>query len=397
MITIQDPARRVPRFALFNLGFRPFFLLAGLYSPIAILLWVGVFVYGWSLPRMPFLPIYWHAHEMIFGYGMAVVAGFLLTAVRNWTGLPTAQGAPLAGLTLLWLAARSAGWMTHSVAVPMTFDLAFDVLFIVAVTLPIMRTRQKQQAGIVAKLVLLALANLAFWLGIAGVLRHGVEWGLYSGVYLLVALMFNMARRVLPFFIERGVGYPVQLTNHAWIDRSNLYLFLAFWIADVFVQLPLLTSLLALLLCVVHSIRLAGWHTRGIWSKPLLWVLYLGYAIVTAGFLLKAVTPMLSLSPTLALHAIALGGVGIMTVGMMARVSLGHTGRNIQQPPERLTMVFTLLVLAVVFRVVLPVIISAHYLLWLAMAQVAWIVAFLLFVRIYAPILVQARVDGQPG
>ncbi|MHB1233906.1 MAG: NnrS family protein [Burkholderiales bacterium] len=398
LLSIQNASRQPSGFALFNLGFRPFFLLGALFSFLAILWWGGIFVYGWSAPRLPFAPVYWHAHEMIFGYGMAVVAGFLLTAVRNWTNMPTLHGWPLAALALLWLAARLAGIVMPDHVLPMALlDGLFNVSLIAAIAWPVVRAKQKQQISVISKVTLLFLANGLFYLGVMGVLEQGIAWGLYSGVYLLVSLIFLMARRVLPFFIERGVGYPVQLKNRAWIDHASLYGFLLFWIADVFWRNVAVAAWLAALLFVIHAIRLMDWHTQGIWRKPLLWVLFAGYGCATFGFLLKALTPVLGLSPFLAIHAFAVGGIGIMTVGMMARVALGHTGRDIQQPSRLLTPVFIFLLAAFFARVLLPMMAPAHYLLWVGAAQAAWLSAFALFVWVYAPMLVQPRVDGLPG
>ncbi len=395
---IKNPAQPVPQFALFNLGFRPFFLLAGVHALISIFIWGGIYIYGWPAPRLPFTPMQWHAHEMIFGYGMAVAAGFLLTAVRNWTHIQTPQGYALAGLASLWLAARLAGWIYPEQVLPMLLlDLMFDGWLIVAIFMPILRARQYKNIGIASKLVLLMLANLCFYLGVSGVLEQGIVWGLYSGLYFLLALIFTMARRVMPFFIERGVGYPVILTNHKWIDRSGLVVFLLFWITDVFWRNVPATAVLAALLFAIHAIRLAGWHTQGIWKKPLLWVLYIGYGGATFGFLLKALIPFTSISPTLALHAFAVGGIGMITAGMMARIALGHTGRDIQQPSRLLAPSFVLLTAALVARVLLPIIAPTQYLLWLGVAQAAWLVAFALFIWVYAPILVKPRTDGQPG
>lgn len=395
---INNPAQPVPRFALFNLGFRPFFLLAGVFSLVSIFIWGNVYVYGWPVPRLPFSPMHWHAHEMIFGYGMAVVAGFLLTAVRNWTHIQTPRGLPLAGLATLWLAARVAGWMSPGHIVPMALsDLAFDVWLTVAIFRPILRAKQHDQIGIASKLVLLMLANLCFYLGVAGVLEQGIVWGLYSGLYVLLALVYTMARRVLPFFIERGVGYPVTLKNRAWLDRSGIYVFGLFLIADVFWRNVPATAVLAGLLFAIHTMRLVGWYTTGIWKKPLLWVLYVGYGGATFGFLLKALAPFSSLPPSLALHAFALGGIGMITAGMMARISLGHTGRDIQQHSWLLAPAFMSLFAAYVARVLLPMIAPVQYLSWLAMAQAAWLIAFALFVRVYTPILVKPRADGKPG
>ena len=395
---IDNQAPSVSPLALINLGFRPFFLLAGVSALILILIWGGIYVYGWTMPRLPFSPMQWHAHEMIFGYGMAVAAGFLLTAVRNWTHLTTLQGYPLAALATLWLAARVAGWASHGQILPMMmFDLLFDLWFVVAIFIPIMRAKQYDQIGIASKILLLTLCNLSFYLGISGVLEQGVVWGLYSGLYVLLALVFTMVRRVLPFFIERGVGYPVNMKNSKWIDRSGLYLFVLFVIADVFWRNAQASAALAALLFVIHTLRLAGWHTSGIWKKPLLWVLYVGYGGAVFGFLIKALAPFTSYSPTLAMHAYAVGGIGMITAGMMARISLGHTGRDIQQPSRLLTPIFMFLIAAYVARVLLPMTAPSHYLLWIGIAQAGWMIAFLLFVWVYAPILSKPRVDGKPG
>ncbi len=395
---IQDPAQPAAKFALFNLGFRPFFLLAGVYALVTISIWGGFFVYGWHLPALPFSPMHWHAHEMIFGYGMAVAAGFLLTAVGNWTRIPMPKGFPLAGLAALWLAARVGGWLMPGQILAMALpDVLFDLWLIVAVFTPILRAKQHQQIGIASKLVLLMLANLLFYLGVSGVLEQGVVWGLYSGLYVLLALVFSMARRVLPFFIEQGAGYPVKLKNRLWLDRAALYVFVLFLIADVFWRNVPATAALAGLLFIAHSLRLAGWHTRGIWKKPLLWVLYVGYIGATFGFLLKVIAPFLSVPPSLALHAFALGGIGMITAGMMSRISLAHTGRNLQQHSKLLPPIFILLFAAYLARVLLPLIAPAHYLLWIGLAQAAWLFAFAMFVWVYAPVLVKPRTDGMPG
>ena len=392
------PAQPLPSFALFNLGFRPFFLLAGLYALISIFIWGGVYIYGWPAPRLPFSTMHWHAHEMIFGYGLAVAAGFLLTAVRNWTRINTPKGFQLAGLATLWLAARAAGWIIPGQVLPMmVLDLGFDLWLIIVIFRPLLRAKQHNQLGIASKLVLLTLANLCFYLGVSGVLEHGILWGLYSGLYVLLALVYSMARRVLPMFIERGVGYPVKLRNRAWIDRSVIYVFVLFLIADVFWRNVPVTAALAGLLFAAHALRLAGWYTKGIWNKPLLWVIYMGYAGATSGFLLKALAPFTSLPPSLALHAFALGGIGMITAGMMARISLGHTGRDIQQHSRLLAPAFVSLCAAYVARVLLPVIAPEHYLLWLGIAQSAWMIAFALLAWVYAPVLVKPRADGMPG
>jgi uncharacterized protein involved in response to NO len=341
----------------------------------------------------------WHAHEMTFGYGMAVIAGFLLTAVKNWTGVQTLHGIPLLLLFLLWLTARLlllAGGTGVLVWAALA-DGLFNVLLVLALAWPVFKVRQFKQFGIVSKILLLTLANLLFYAGVLEIYPWGEQAGLYSGVYLIMALIFVMSRRVLPFFIERGVGQPVTLINRAWLDGASLFLFLAFWLADIIEPDSLLVAWLAGALCVLHATRLAGWYAPGIWRYPLLWVLYLAYAALVVGFALKVAVYVFGIAPFLPLHAFTYGGIGLFTLGMMARVTLGHTGRNILEPPVAAGWMFGLLVTGSVIRVVLPLLDVAHYVLWIGLSQVLWVIAFSLFLWVFLPMLIQPRTDGAFG
>jgi uncharacterized protein involved in response to NO len=220
---------------------------------------------------------------------------------------------------------------------------------------------------------------------------------LYSGVYLIIALVLTISRRVLPFFIEKGVGYPVELRNSKAVDIASMVLFLGFWIADLAWPNGLGVGLLAAGLFCLHLWRLLGWYTAGIWAKPLLWVLYLAYAAIIAGFALKLAACLSDISPSLALHTFAVGGIGLMSLGMMTRVALGHTGRNVFEPPPLLFWVFVLLCAALVARVVLPLLLQQHYALWIATSQWLWLSAFLIYFVCYFPILTRPRIDGQDG
>ena len=377
--------------AWLRLGFRPFFIAALAFGAIAMLLWLVEFSNYTSLPLVGLTGMAWHGHEMIYGYSMAVIAGFLLTAVRNWTGIDTLRGIPLMLLFLCWLG--DVTYLYYAAA----FDLLFNAGFLVAITIPVIRSRNRAQAPILLKVLLMAASNLLFYLGAGGVLESGITIGLFSGLYLVLALILMLSRRVLPFFIERGVGYAVQLVNRKWLDISSVVLFVAFWLVDVYRPDSLPVSLLAIVLLVLHAMRWVGWYTPGIWKKPLLWSLYLAYGAIIAGFALKAGVYFLNLSPYLALHAFAVGGVGLMTAGMMSRVALGHTGRDIMNPPSVLMPVFLLLLAALLARVALPMIDVAHYRLWVMVSQGLWIVAFSLLTLRYFPILIQPRIDGQDG
>ncbi|HED19816.1 MAG TPA: NnrS family protein, partial [Gammaproteobacteria bacterium] len=328
-----------------------------------MLIWFAVYSQGISLPLAGLTPVTWHAHEMIYGYSLAVVAGFLLTAVGNWTGRPMLSGWPLLLLFLCWLLARLsllAGGSTY-LLVAAIFDLLFLAGLILAITVPIVRARLWPNLTIVVKLILLLTGNLVFFLGAAGRLEHGVYWGLYSGLYLVLALIFMLSRRVLPFFIENGVGYPVKLRNSKWVDIISLVLFTGFWIAELVQPNGLTVAVLAVSLFILHLWRWLGWYTAGIWKKPLLWSLYLAYAAIIAGFALKAAVYVVGISPYPGLHAFAVGGVGMMTLGMMARIALGHTGRSVFEPPPGLGWMFMVLGAAALVRVVLPLLDAAHY------------------------------------
>ena len=395
---IADPS--TPRgSAWLRLGFRPFFLAAGGYAVISMLIWYAAYVHGWSFPFAGLAPVTWHGHEMIYGYSLAVVAGFLLTAVRNWTGIPTLSGMPLFLLFLFWLLARlfillgGSGFLVATAS----FDLLFLAVLSAAIAVPIVRARQWHNIAIVGKIVLLLASNLVFFLGVAGKLEQGVYWGLYSGLYIIIALIFTLSRRVLPSFIEKGVGYPVELRNSKRVDIASLALFVGFWIADMVRPNSVGVAVFAASLFFLHLWRLLGWYTAGIWKKPLLWVLYLAYAATIAGFALKAAAYFNGISPYLGLHAFAVGGVGLMTLGMMTRVSLGHTGRNVFEPPRLLFWVFILLFAALITRVALPMLFQQHYGAWVALSQWLWLSAFLIYLIGYFPILSQPRVDGQDG
>ena len=364
-----------------------------------MLVWFTAYAGGQSLPFAGLGAVSWHGHEMIFGYGMAVVTGFLLTAVRNWTGIPTLRGAPLLALLVFWLLARVLLLLGDArlLAAAASFDLLFGALLVAAIGVPIVRKRLWSNLAIVGKIVLLVVSNLVFYLGVAGTLEQGVYWGLYSGLYLLVALIFTLSRRVLPFFIERAVDAKIQLYNNKWVDIASLVLFVAFWIAELVRPNGPAVAALAGLLFVLHLVRLLGWYNVGIWSRPLLWILYLAYAAMVAGFALKTGVYLFGLSPFLALHAFAVGGIGMMTLGMMTRVALGHTGRDVFDPPPVLELVFALLLAASLVRVVLPLLAEAHYVVWVGLSQWLWIGAFLVYFLVYFPILTRPRIDGQDG
>jgi len=401
MLTINNE-KQVPvehGLALFRLGFRPFFMVAALLAIIGMVIWMAELVFNMRLLPATVPPIYWHAHEMIYGYALAVIAGFLLTAVRNWSNVQTLHGWPLQLLLLLWVLARIAALLPGQAA--MVAAVVLDNLFIlylsVALTMPVVQAKLWKNMGVISKLYFFLIGNVIYGLGLFGLFHDGQRIGLFIGLYMILSLILVLSRRVMPMFIERGVGYAVTLKNHFPIDIACFLLFLIFAVTDIFFDNRAVVAYLAAALCVLHSIRLWGWYTRGIWKKPLLWVLYLAYAWMILGFGLKFASFLFGISPSLAIHAFTVGGIGMMTLGMMSRISLGHTGRDISQPPTGVGLMFSMLCAGAVIRVMFPLLSADHYQLWIGLSQGLWILAFAMFLHRYASILIRPRIDGRPG
>ncbi len=402
MITIKnsETQQSMGSYALFRLGFRPLFLLAGLFAVVSMLIWMAEFVFSSKLIPDSISPVYWHAHEMIYGYALAVIAGFLLTAVRNWTNIQTLHGWALFVLVLLWLLARIAILIASEQALfaGLLLDNMFILYLSVALSIPVVKAKLWKNMAVVSKIYFLLIGHVIYSLGMLGLFHDGQRIGIYIGLYMVLSLILVLSRRVVPMFIARGVGYEVTLKNHGWVDLACFVLFLFFAVTDVFFTSPAITACLAAALCVLHAIRLWGWYTHGIWKKPLLWVLYVGYVWMIVAFALKAGAFFMAGIPvSLAIHAFTVGGIAMMTLGMMSRISLGHTGRDIMNPPTGVSMMFVMLFIGAVIRVILPMISPENYQLWIALSQGLWIMAFTMFVYLYAVILLRPRVDGRWG
>jgi len=362
-----------------------------------MMVWMAELIFSMKLISDSLSPVYWHSHEMVYGYVLAVIAGFLLTAVKNWTDLPTLHNGSLFVLVLLWLLARIAVLIPseQGLIASLILDTSFIVYLSASLTIPVVKAKLWKNMAVISKLYFFLIGHVVYSLGVLGIVADGQRMGIYIGLYMALSLIFVLSRRVLPMFIERGVGYTVSLKNYAWVDISCFVLFLLFAVVDVFLNAPILTAYLAAALCVLHSIRLWGWHTPGIWNKPLLWVLYVAYGWMIIAFALKFVCFAMEIPTSLAIHAFTVGGLGMMTLGMMSRISLGHTGRDIMKPPKGVRMMFLMLLVSAVVRVLFPIVYPDSYQLWLALSQGLWIISFTLFVYLYATILLRPRTDGR--
>lgn len=389
-----NPAKHPAGFALFALGFRPFFLAAGLFAIVLLGLWLAI-LQG-KIATGPLAPAVWHGHEMLFGFAAAVIAGFLLAAAQNWTGIRTPSGPPLAALFLLWLAGRLSFLVP---GLPVGLVALVDLLFlpVLALTLawPIIKARQLHNYPFPIMLLVLAAANALVHAEALGWTASSASLGLHLAAYVVVTMMAVMGGRVIPFFTDNRL----KTAPRRWkiIERLVPVATLAALLAALIAPVSPTTALLAAIAATVHFTRLAGWYASKVWSVPLLWILHLGYAWIALGFALLALSAAgVGAATSASLHAFTTGGIGVLTLGMMARVSLGHTGRSIESVPL-MTLAFVAINLAALIRVALPLFFPAVYTAGLTAAGLAWMAAFGLFAAIYAPMLLRPRADGKAG
>ena len=396
-MNVIDRRQALTIMPLFRLGFRPFFLLGSLLAMIAIPLWImaldGWFV-GWQ-PTGGWLA--WHRHELIFAFAAAIIAGFLLTAVQTWTGVPGLSGRALMALTLLWVAARIA-WL---LPLPIEFIVVLDGLFLPLVAAQMARSvwpvRQVRNYPLVVMLTLMAIANGVTLYGIASANDMLQRQATVGGVWFVAAIMTMIGGRVIPFFTQRGLLRKDGVTP--W-PKLDWFLLLGTALVAIVLMLgwglkpSVWVGLVFAGLAVGQLIRTLRWYDSGIWSVPLLWSLHIAYAwigVACAAMALWNFSVFTNMS--LAVHALTVGAMGGLILSMIARVTLGHTGRQLL-PPKSMTLAFILFNLGALARVIL---VDWAYKPGLWVAAVCWGLSFALYLWSYAPMLWQARVDGHPG
>lgn len=402
---IQSADHVRPSFeALFSYGFRPFFLGAAIYAVALMLLWITWIVTsasGSGAFQLPITgsPYAWHAHEFVFGFAMAAIAGFLLTAVPNWTGALPLSGAPLIGLFLLWLFGRLA--MLVSGILPVWFAAAVDLAFIPALGGVAARQLFVKPAArnvvLLAILLVLALVNLAFHLATAGWLLWEPAAVVRTGLLAISIVIAIIGGRIIPAFthnwlhLNRATSAMPRRIN--WLDRASIVSLVMFAALQALPAVPPpLTACVALLASAFNGARLflwRGWSTR---SEPIVFILHLGYAWIVAGLLLSAASAWADAVPiSLASHAFGTGAAGTMILAVMTRASLGHTGRPIIAP-RAIVWAYVLVFLSAGIRVACPLFAPQHSALVLCAAASAWIASFALFAIVYTPLLTTPRV-----
>ncbi len=386
------PANPPGGFTPFRLGFRPFFSLAALSGLALIPLWLAFWQHG--LPGGYYGSVGWHSHEMLFGFTTAIIAGFLLTAVRNWTGIVTPTGTPLALLALVWLLGRLAPFapVLPPAAVALT-DLAFLPLLGLAIYRPLMAGENRLNRIFLPLLAAMFLANLLHHLqslGLAQTARQSVN----LMIDLVVVLILVVSGRVIPFFTEKAVT-GASPRHSRWREALS-YAAIGLWTLGQLLDLSAwMLALAALAVAASQLWRFHDWHHPGIWRLPILWVLFSGLLWLVVGFSLKSLSLIGLFPPNLATHALTAGAIGVLTYGMMARVALGHTGRDIN-PPRAVGISFLALNLAVIVRVFAPTLLPQSYTRWVMVSGAAWAACYLIFALYYLKLLNSPRLDGRP-
>ena len=381
------------QFALWNLGFRPFYLLAGCFASVSVLCWVAQFG-GWLGSRVYLGDPRWHAHEMIFGYAFAVIVGFLFTAGRNWTNRPTPTGMPLAAIAMLWLAGRVlvlGPWPFLAAAA----DTAFAIAATAGLAVPFVASRNRRNYFFIPLLLGLGAANLAFHLAMAGVIGFPVQRGLQAGLDLILFAITVMGGRVIPMFTANAVP-GTNAVRLAWLERIVLGGTLALLAVDLFELPPVTVAAIAAIAGVAHTLRLLLWKPWVSAGRPILWILHLSYAWIPVHLALRVLAAFDLVSPSLATHALTVGAIGGLTIGMMTRTSRGHTGRALQATASE-TASYVLVHLAAAARVFLPLLDAELQLTSIVVSGILWSAAFALFTVTFWPILTRPRLDNMPG
>ena len=393
----SKPLPSVPTIPLLRLGFRPFFLAAGLSGCLSLVVWLAM-LRGLLPINLQFAGSAWHAHEMLYGYAMAVIAGFLLTAVRNWTGQQTAAGAELAGLLLLWLLARALPWMALPPFVGAALTAAFPLLLAWSMRRPLWSGPNPVNRVFLVLLAGMALAAFLSYLRAADALPAGLAAALLDPDRLMLDLilvtLLIVSGRVLPFF-TRAALTDAEPRSSTWLETLTFAAAGIWMAADLASPWPALKAAAALALALMLALRIGGWYDRRVWRIPILAVLYAGAFWLIAGLLLQALAELGLMAPNPALHALTAGAIGVFTIGMMVRVTLGHTGRPMVAPAA-LTAAFIAVNAAALIRVGLPVLWPDGYSAWMLLSGLLWSGAFAVFVVLIGPMLLAPRADGQP-
>jgi uncharacterized protein involved in response to NO len=380
---------------LWRAPFRPFFLLGALYGPLLILSWIpqytGLFQAfaqaGNSLPALH------HQHEIVFGFSTAIIFGFILTALPSWAGTVEITGSRLALLVLSWAVGRVSVVLSSLLPLPLVavLDLSFPLLFAVIVGMGLLKVRFDIKLGLALITGGFFAGNLCYYLGILEQDHTLWQQGLRIGLYAIIFHCSVTVGVLAPIFTENALlenGQPSRIGHVYFLECLSAFSILTLAIADIASAAPAVMGTVALLSCLLHGARLYRWHSRGITNTPIVWVLHLGYAWLFVSLLLCALEGFgLPIGTQSWVHAFTVGGFGLMSLGLMTRVALRHTGREMRPAPAMVTGYLCLCIAALV-RVLVPATSMQHELLLIS--AVLWVAPYFIYLGLYGRMLLSS-------
>ena len=386
----DQPVR--PGFALWHLGFRPFYLLASLFASLSIALW-GAQYAGWLIA--PYLrgPI-WHAHEMLFGFTLAVMTGFLFTAVRNWTSRSTPTGIALAALAALWLTGRVLVLTPYGIAAAVV-NTAFPLAVAIGIGTALAGSGNRHNRFFVVLLVIMAGAELATHLAQLGVVALPEGFGVQVALDVILVVMTVLGGRVIPMFTSNGVtGARVRRDALVeWLAPASAVVLL---FADLLAAPAVPLAIILVIGAAAQSVRVLLWRPWQTLRVPLVWILHVGYLWIPVHLALRALSEFDLVPSPLAIHALTTGAIGALTLGMMTRTARGHTGRALVADRYE-TGAFMLVTAAAISRVLVPLAFPGAYRDAVIGSACLWSAAYAIYAVRYWPILTRPRLDGKPG
>jgi uncharacterized protein involved in response to NO len=391
----EHPKVRHPlfeRFALFRLGFRPLYLLAAVFAALSVPLWL--LAYSGAKIVSPNVNFMWHIHEMVFGFAAPVVVGFLFTAARNWTGLWTPRNWRLGIIVGIWLVGRLSMLAQHSVL----FSV-LDLLFLPASMIPLIRVMclsgKRRNLPLVGLLGMLVLANGLYHANLLGITQYSGIRAIEAAILVLAVLSTIMGGRVIPgFTTNMALGSKPRTFER--LDKVSVVLIIVASLSWVVGLASLLTAVLATASGLVQLVRLSFWSPHRTAKYPLLWILHLAYAWLGVGYLLLAAAELGITTTSTAIHAIAVGGMSSLILGMITRTTIGHTGR-LMRADHKEFIIFWAIQCAALARIVANF--TPRHLrdALLIVAGATWAIAFVIYVILFGPFLCGPRLDGRDG
>lgn len=400
-LNIDDPDHESAIHPLWRQAFRPFFLFATVFSVLCILVWI-LFLNG----KMSFTPlggaIFWHGHEMLFGFVGGIIVGFLLTAVQNWTGLRATHGTPLLCLFLVWLVSRILMFIpiTSMPIITVVFDVGFYLFATILMANLIFKTKNYRNFFFIPVLLLIATGNFTSHLAHLSNQAQYALWGLKATTFLVALLMIIISGRVIPMFTANGTNTE-KSKPIVWIEYTVIIvqiIIVALYLTNIVGSInPNITGAIFLMGSVFQSIRMLNWKPWVTIYHPLVWSLHLAYSFIPLSMGLFAIhyfTDGISFSA--GLHSLTAGAMGTLILAMISRVSLGHSGRSLTLHPC-MKYAFYAISLAGFIRIIYSICDNSTVATGLTLAGILWILAYSCFILIYTPILITARADGRPG